>query len=56
VAELETTLNNHMFTYNHHIPQRSLGHLSPVDVLKSWREKKPELFNKRVYKRAELDS
>jgi hypothetical protein len=32
-----------------------LGHLSPVDALKSWREKKPELILKRVYKQAELD-
>ncbi|WP_291067533.1 integrase core domain-containing protein, partial [Hydrogenophaga sp.] len=55
-AELDATLNNYMFTYNHHIPQRSLGHLSPVDALKSWREKKPELFIKRVYKQAELDT
>lgn len=55
-AELDATLNNYMFTYNHHIPQRSLGHLSPVDALKAWSKKKPELFNKRVYKQAELDS
>ena len=40
-AELEATLNNYLFTYNHHIPQRALGHLSPIDALKSWREKKP---------------
>ena len=55
-AELEATLNNYMLTYNHHIPQRSLGHLSLVDALKSWQEKKPELFLKRVYKQAELDT
>jgi transposase InsO family protein len=54
-AELQTTLNGYMLTYNHHIPQRALGHLSPVDALKSWREKKPELFLKQVYKQAELD-
>ncbi len=35
--------------------RRALGHLSPVDALKSWRVKKPELFLKRVYKQAELD-
>jgi len=54
-AELQATLNSCMLTY-HHIPQRALGHLSPVDALKSWREKKPELFLKRFYKQAELDS
>jgi len=55
-AELDATLNNYMFTYNHHIPQRALGHLSPIDALKSWREKKPALFLKRVDKQAELDN
>lgn len=54
-GELDATLNNYMLTYNNHIPQRSLGHISPVDALKSWREKKPELFLKRVYKQAGLD-
>ncbi len=54
-AELEATLNSYMLTYNHHIPQRALGQLSPVDALKSWRVKKPELFLTRVYKLAELD-
>jgi transposase InsO family protein len=54
-AELQATLNSYMLTYNHHIPQRALGHLSPVDALKSWQKKKPELFLKRVYKQAELD-
>lgn len=54
-AELDATLTNYMLTYNHHIPQCSLGHLSPIDALKSWREKKPELFQKRIYKQAELD-
>lgn len=55
-AELQATLNNYLLTYNHHIPQRALGHLSPVDALKSLRVKKPELFLKRVYKQAELDT
>jgi hypothetical protein len=35
--------------------QRTLGHFSPVDIFNDWRKKKPELFNKRVYKQAELD-
>lgn len=55
-AELASTLNNHLLAYNHHIPQRSLGHLTPVDALKHWRSKKPELFVKQVCKPAELDT
>ena len=55
-AELASTLNNYWQAYNHHIPQRALGHVSPVDSLKNWHQKKPELFRKRIYKQAELDS
>jgi len=55
-AELEATLTNYLSTYNHHIPQRALNHLSPIEALKSWQKKSPELFVKRVYKQAELDN
>jgi hypothetical protein len=33
-AELEATLSSYVKTYNHHIPQRALHHLSPVQALK----------------------
>ena len=46
---------NYQNTYNHHIPQRALNHLSPIEAPQHWRDKSPELFVKRVYKRAELD-
>lgn len=54
--ELETTLGLYLKTYNHHIPQRALHHQSPVQALKDWQRKKPELFVKRVYEQAGLDS
>ena len=54
-AELERTLLNYMNVYNQHIPQRALGHKSPVEALKEWQKKRPEIFLKRVYKQAELD-
>lgn len=55
-AQLEATLMNYVKIYNHHIPQRALKHVSPVQALKDWYAKKPELFKKRVYKQAGLDS
>ena len=55
-AELETTLKHYLNIYNHHIPQHALGHQSPVDAMKAWQAKRPELFVKRVYKHAELDT
>ena len=35
-AELETTLERYVKTYNQQIPQRALNHLSPVQALKEW--------------------
>jgi hypothetical protein len=29
--------------YNPHIPQRSLGHVSPVNALMQWHQKQPDL-------------
>ncbi|MBW8827923.1 MAG: IS481 family transposase, partial [Burkholderiales bacterium] len=43
-------------TYNHSIPQRALKHQTPIQALKAWREKKPELFVKKVYEHTGLDS
>jgi transposase InsO family protein len=54
-AELDTTLKHYLATYNHSIPQRALNHQSPVQALKSWQEKKPALFVKRVYEQTGLD-
>ncbi|MBY9888425.1 IS481 family transposase, partial [Pseudomonas aeruginosa] len=37
-------------------PQRALQHKTPVQALKEWHEKRPELFRKRVYNQPGLDS
>ena len=55
-AELESTLRSYLGIYNHSIPQRALKHLTPIQALKKWQEKKPELFLKRVYNHAGLDT
>jgi transposase-like protein len=54
-AELESTLRNYVKIYNHSIPQRALKHQTPIQALKKWQEKKPDLFVKRVYNQAGLD-
>ena len=46
---------NYQNTYNHHIPQRALNHLSPIEAPQDGSRKSPELFVKRVYKQTELD-
>ena len=55
-AQLEATLMNYANTYNHHIQQRALKHMSPVQALKEWQHRKPELFKKRVCKQAGLNT
>jgi transposase InsO family protein len=55
-AQLQSTLRNYREIYNHHIPQRALKHQTPIQALKSWQQKNPELFVKRVYDHAGLDT
>ncbi len=54
-ADLETTLHRYVDLYNHHIPQRALGHLTPIQALKNWQMSHPHLFRKKVHNLAELD-
>lgn len=55
-AELETTLRAYVRTYNHRIPQRALDHITPVQALKNWRARLPDLFRKRVHDLPGLDT
>ena len=55
-AELESTLRNYVKIYNHNIPQRALKHQTPVQALKEWQQKQPNLFAKRVYNHTGLDT
>ena len=53
-AQLEQTLTAHLKTYNQCIPQRALGHQTPLQALKQWQTKQPALFgekgmNRRVW-------
>lgn len=53
---LRQTLINYREVYNHHIPQRALGHVTPVQALKQWQRKRPEIFVKKVYNYPGLDN
>ncbi len=46
---LHSTHPTSLKVYNHHIPQRNIDHLTPIQKLKEWRLKRPNLFKKRVY-------
>ena len=54
--QLKETLLRYLRIYNHHIPQKNLGHITPVEALKKWRKTHPDLFKKQVYNQAGLDT
>jgi len=55
-TELHDTLMRYVKVYNQQIPQQALGYRSPIEALKHWAEKRPDLFKKRVYNLRGLDS
>ncbi|SFD94424.1 Integrase core domain-containing protein [Thiohalospira halophila DSM 15071] len=55
-ADLDSMLWHYNRLYNHHIPQRALGHRTPVRKLKDWQAEHPELFRKKVYDQSGLDT
>jgi transposase InsO family protein len=52
---LSDTITRYVRVYNQHIPQRALGHISPIQAMKNWHQTHPELFQKRVYNLPGLD-
>ncbi len=53
---LEDTLCRSVRRYHHQIPQRALGHITPVQGLQGGQEKCPRLFKKKVYNLMGLDN
>lgn len=45
---LEQTLKTLLMAVQSPIPQKALQHQSPIEVMKEWQTKQPELFSKRV--------
>jgi hypothetical protein len=43
-ADLEATMQRYQHIYNHHIPQKALGHIAPVAKLKEYYRTSPDLF------------
>lgn len=42
--DLETTLRRYAVLYNQHIPQKALGRKTPIQALRDWQTRQPELF------------
>ena len=45
--DLETTLLRYVWLYNHHLCQKALGRRCPMDAMKQWYAKRPDLFTKQ---------
>ncbi len=54
--QLAETLQRYVNVYNHHLPQRALGHVCPVKALEQWRAKQPELFVSEINNLPGLDT
>ena len=54
--DLEATLYSYQHTYNHCIPQKALGHIAPIEKLKSYYKASPELFRVKPINRPGPDS
>jgi transposase InsO family protein len=46
--ERQATLDRYVWLYNHHLPQKALEHISPIEAMKRWQTSHPHLFNRRV--------
>ena len=53
--DVEHTLHRYVTLYNHHLPQKALDHVSPLQAMQRWQRSHPQLFLKRVVNRPECD-
>jgi transposase InsO family protein len=54
--DLEATLLRYAWLYNHHLPQKALGHAPPIEAMKKWHAEKPDLFISKPRNRQGPDS
>jgi len=53
--QLEEALIQYLNIYNSNIPQRNIGHVTPVEAVNKWRKTHPELFKNSEYNHPGLD-
>ena len=54
--DLQTTLERYEKLYNNHLPQRALGHKTPLQAIRTWQAERPELFTSRTHNQTGLDT
>lgn len=53
--DLQTTIERNVKHHNGHLPQKALGHKTPMQAMWTWRQKQPDLLVGRVNNKAGLD-
>ena len=53
--DLQTTITRYEKLYNEHLPQKALGHKTPLQAIRAWQKQKPELFVRKVKNQTGLD-
>ena len=53
--DLQTTLERYEKLYNDHLPQRALGHKTPLQAIRAWQQERPELFTGKRKNQTGLD-
>ena len=54
--DLAQTLHRYVWLYNQHLPQKALGHETPIQALKRWQHSHPHLFLRAVRNHTGPDS
>lgn len=45
--DLQSTIERYVKLYNDHLPQKALGHKTPLQAMRAWRQERPDLFVRR---------
>ena len=53
--DLHTTIERYAKLYNEHLPQRAIGHKTPLQAVRAWRKQRPDLFVRRPKNQTGLD-
>ncbi len=53
---LKDVLLQHCRIYKHNMPQKNLGHITPIASLKIWGKSNPDIFKETIYNYTGLDT
>ena len=54
--DLQITITHYRKLYNETLPQKALGHSTPLQAIRTWRQQQPELFVRKLKNQTGLDT